>query len=158
MRPLCKISRSPPDPLKPVNRELRPQEAEPSEVVVLRKLRNENAVPMSQKIPENSPGPVAPSYGQNSHFRPQTWLRNFCPQDPPKTSKSRIAAAGGLTIESRESTKVAQRSPGSVEPKIPENSPVAPSYGQKTCSMGGVKHRTSPPRPKSNQWCKPIGT
>ena len=56
------FSLSPPDPLKPVNREMRPQEAEPSEVAVVQKLRNGLPVPRSQKFPKNSP--VAASYGQ----------------------------------------------------------------------------------------------
>ena len=60
----CEIFLSLPDPLKPVNRELWPQQAEPSEVVVVQKLRNTNALPMSQKDPENPP--VAPSYGQKT--------------------------------------------------------------------------------------------
>ena len=41
----------PADPLKSANREMRPQEAEPSEVTVVQKLPNANAVPMSQKFP-----------------------------------------------------------------------------------------------------------
>ena len=59
-------SLSPPDPLKLVNRELRPQEAEPSEGAVIQKLRNASAVPMSQKFPEKPR--VAPSCGQNGFF------------------------------------------------------------------------------------------
>ena len=58
----CESSLSPPDPPKPVNRELRPQEAEPLEVAVAQKLRNAYAFPMGQNFPENSL--VAPSYGQ----------------------------------------------------------------------------------------------
>ena len=60
------ISLVPPDSQNPVNRELRPQEAEPLKVAVVRKLRNTNALLMSQKSPEYSAGPVAPSYGQKT--------------------------------------------------------------------------------------------
>ena len=62
----AKFLQVPQTPQKPVNRELRPQEAGPSEVTTVRKLRNANALPMSQKFAENSP--VAPSYGQNGFF------------------------------------------------------------------------------------------
>ena len=144
---------------------------------------------VSQNIPENSAGPVAPSYGQKNFgwvgndkpgpqhmkwppapprapvprapgthrtpsgvhwlhtqhaikfgrraFRPERpprlgnplfrcfwpvagpgWPQNFS-QSPrtPKPSKSRIAAAGGQTIESAKRTKVAQHEQGSGAPK-----------------------------------------
>ena len=64
------ISPSPPDPLKPVNGELRPKEAEPSEVSVVRKLGNA----MRQKFP------VAPSYGQNGFF--VGWVPNRQKRSP----------------------------------------------------------------------------
>ena len=51
----CKISLRRPGTLKPVNRKLQPQEAEPLEVAVVRKLRNANAVPMSQKKSRKHP-------------------------------------------------------------------------------------------------------
>ena len=61
---------------------------------IAQNVRNGLPVPMSQKIPEKSL--VALKYGQNSHFRPRTGRRNFSKSPrPPKTSKSRIAAAGG---------------------------------------------------------------
>ena len=62
----------PQTPQKPVNRELRPQEAEPLEVARVRKLRNANALLMSQKFPENSP--VAPSYGQKRAQKRPDWV------------------------------------------------------------------------------------
>ena len=43
----------PQTPKNPVNREVRPQEAEPSKVQNVLKLRNANAVPVGQKIPRN---------------------------------------------------------------------------------------------------------
>ena len=50
------------------------------------------------------------------------------PSDPPKTSKSRIAAAGGRTIGSREVRKLRKLLTLPMSQKIPEKSPVAPSY------------------------------
>ena len=61
-----------PDTQNPVNRELRPQEAEPSEVATVRKLRNANALPMSQEFPKNSP--LAPSYGQRRAQKRPDWV------------------------------------------------------------------------------------
>ena len=87
---------------------------------------------MSQTYPANSP--VAPSYGQNGHFGPPTGPEiSLSPSDPPKTSKSRIAAAGGRTIGSRESTKVAQCERASDEPKIPQKLPGGAELRPKTC-------------------------
>ena len=46
--------------------------------------------------------------------------------------------------------------------KLPEKSPAASSYGQKTSSLGGGEVNIAPPPSlppsKPNQWCKPIGT
>ena len=57
-----------PRPLqKPVNRDfLEKLRVNPPDAVRVRKLRNANAVPMSQNNPQKSP--VAPSYGQNGFF------------------------------------------------------------------------------------------
>ena len=67
-----------PRPLqKPVNREFLKTRVEPPNVVRVRKLRNANAVPMSQNIPENSL--VAPSCGRNGFlvgWRPVLSVRN----------------------------------------------------------------------------------
>ena len=67
-----------PRPLqKPVNRQLRPQEAEPSEMQNVRRLRSMNAVPMGQKNAETPPGPLAPSCGRTiESARPVRKLRN----------------------------------------------------------------------------------
>ena len=100
---------------------------------IAQNVRNSLPVPMRQKIPENSP--VAPSYGQNSHFGPPIGpqKKSLSPPDPPKTSKSQIAAAGGRTIGSRESTKVAQCERASDEPKIPQKLPGGAELRPKTC-------------------------
>ena len=88
----------PQTPQKPVNRELLPHEAaEPSKVVVVRKLHN--AVPVSQNNVENSP--VAASYGRNGFLlvgsltdkpgpQPTQW-----PQAPSRAPVSRAPGAHG---------------------------------------------------------------
>ena len=64
------ISFSPQHPQQQVNREfLEKTRLEPPNAVRVRKLRNTNAVQLSQTFPAN--GPVAPSYGQN-----EFWLHN----------------------------------------------------------------------------------
>ena len=60
----------PQTPKNPVNRELPPQEAKPSKVQNVQKLRNANAVPMGQKNTEKYP--VAPSHGRNGVL-PETY-------------------------------------------------------------------------------------
>ena len=86
----------PPDPLNPVNHELRPQEAEPSEVAGIRRLRKSLTLLMSQKIPENSP--VAPSYGRNVFLSVGSLTDRAGPQLtkwPPAPPKPAISRAPG---------------------------------------------------------------
>ena len=79
-----KFSPSPPDPHKPVNHGLRPQEAEPSKIADIRKLRNANAVPMSQKFPKKSP--LAPSHGRNGFGGRRGWSARAPPPGQNLTS------------------------------------------------------------------------
>ena len=94
------ISISSPDTQKPLNRELRPQEAEPSEAAVGGQLRNANTVPMIQKFPQNSP--LALSYGRYGFFlggwvpnrQKRSRIDEMAPA-PPKTTISRAPGTHG---------------------------------------------------------------
>ena len=97
------ISPSPQDPQKPVNCELQSQEAEPSKVQKVRKLRNANAVLMGQKKSHKLLGGAESRPKQrhagNIWFNPGLNLGHHPPWAPPpqkKTpSKSRIARKTG---------------------------------------------------------------
>ena len=68
----------------------------PPNVVRVRKLRNANAVPMSQNTPEKSP--LAPSYGQNGFLSVGSLTDRTSPQLtkwPPTPSKTAICRAPG---------------------------------------------------------------
>ena len=75
--------------------------------------------------------------------------RNLCP-NPPKPSKSRFSRKPpSETTQRRQNQKVAQRERGPDEPKSPENSPVAPSYGPNSfLSVGSLTDKTGRQRTK----------
>ena len=79
-----------------------------------------------------------PLFGVFAPFRAPNGAVKFLqvPQTP-KTSKLRIAAAGGRTIGSRGRTKVAKRSPGSEEPKKSRKLSGGTELRPKKCSMRG---------------------
>ena len=84
---ISQSARTPPKPSK--SRTYRKTRVKPPNVVRIRKLRNANAVQMSQKNPGNSP--VAPSYGQNSFLwvgfltdRTGPQLMKWSPAPPPE--------------------------------------------------------------------------
>ena len=101
---------------------------------------------MSQKFREKSP--VAPSYGQKRAQKRPDWVSaqfqaKFGPiltDFGPTTKKNRSIAQN-----------VRNGLPVPMSQKIPENSPVAPSYGPNTADQGGVEggHPTEVPPTKT---------
>ena len=119
---------------------LRPQEAEPSKVQNVRKLRNANATKMGQKNPENSPWTAGaelrpkrrparnvwfdpglnPGRAGNVWFNPGSNLGPHPPRvgdRPQKTVNRELPEKLLNTTERRQRKKVAQRERGSDEPK-----------------------------------------
>ena len=122
---------------------MRPQGAEPSEVAVVRKLRNADALPMMQKFPEKSP--VAPSYGQKKssrgvrrgvrvrgvkylHLPPGQSLTNGVNQLGPKGSQPGDPNPNRTLIKNRgrpnwDLVKTAESPPQAEDPKSAEIAP-----------------------------------
>ena len=111
-------------PRNPVNRKLPPQEAEPSKVQKVRKLRNANALPMGQKNTQKSP--VAPSYSRNGALpkaygstRVSTRAITLPGRPPPKkkTVNRELPEKLADTTQRRQTTNVVQHERGSNKPK-----------------------------------------
>ena len=76
---------------------------------------------LAQNSPQDRENPL---FGVFAPFRaPNGAAKTSLSPDPPKTSESRIAAAGGRTIGSCDRTKVAQRKRVSDEPRISSTLP-----------------------------------
>ena len=115
-----------PDTQKPVNCELRPQEAESSEVAAVRKVRNVKALPTSQSFPQSSL--VAP------RLRPKRCFVGWVPNRQNRSPTDATAPAPPRN----------GRIPGPMDTWDPKQCSLAPHLARKQIWSAGVSPRTAP--------------